>query len=462
MDPGVAATRDVEAALPRGIGLHHLPGLSAETCTLLRSLRDHPQAPRFHNESGHRLSAAQIHQARDYEVAMAGRLPAWPPGGKPAWLDRFVASTCATVPAFRHRDPRVDFEALPTTCRADLARDPVPYIADSVEPDDLITYITSGTTGHPLRIPSTPLVAARYLAFHRMALRRFGIELRSGRGDVGIVLAGFQRRCFTYLSACPTQDECVLVKLNLHPDDWRHPEDRAVYLDRLAPELVSGDPISLTALADLPCRHRPRALLSTSMALLPGKRRALEARFDCPLLDLYSMNEAGPIAVFDPAAGGHRLLQPDLYVEILDPQGRSLAPGERGEITLTGGFNRCLPLLRYRTGDHAALLFPDFDAPLLHDLGGRPPVRFRTTAGAWINNLEITHALQDLALCQYRLLQRADGSLQLEVQGSADAALLAARLRALMGADRVIDVATAVDFPDKVVQYRSELPGAAP
>jgi fatty-acyl-CoA synthase len=57
------------------------------------------------------------------------------------------------------------------------------------------------------------------------------------------------------------------------------------------------------------------------------------------VLDLYSMNEAGPVAVADPQAGGHVLLQHTLYVEILDEAGQPVPTGTRGEITLTGGFN---------------------------------------------------------------------------------------------------------------------------
>lgn len=59
-------------------------------------------------------------------------------------------------------------------------------------------------------------------------------------------------------------DEAGLAKINLHPDDWRDPDDRARYLDALAPEIVAGDPISFAALltsddkipqypSDLPC-----------------------------------------------------------------------------------------------------------------------------------------------------------------------------------------------------------------
>jgi len=38
------------------------------------------------------------------------------------------------------------------------------------------------------------------------------------------------------------------------------------------------------------------------MTLLPGLRQRLERRFGCPVLDIYSMNEAGPVAVADAAA----------------------------------------------------------------------------------------------------------------------------------------------------------------
>ena len=141
------------------------------------------------------------------------------------------------------------------------------------------------------------------------------------------MLLGHQRRCFTYVSVTPTMGESGLAKLNLHVDDWRHPDDRARYLDAMAPELIAGDPISFAELLTLPMTHRPAALMSVSMMLLPGMRARLEQRFDCPVLDIYSLNEVGPVAVYDDAAGGHVLLQHRLYVEILDGEGK---PGARG------------------------------------------------------------------------------------------------------------------------------------
>src|SRR6185369_3802136 len=150
-----------------------------------------------------------------------------------------------TTPFYRRYGSRPrDFHDIPTISRADLGRDVAQFVPDDVAIDRLINFQTSGTTGHPLLIGSLPSVAASYLAFHKRALRRFGIELAYGRGQVGVVLVGFQKKCFTYVSVTPTMDESGLAKINLHPSDWRDPADRAKYLDALDTEVYTGDPIA--------------------------------------------------------------------------------------------------------------------------------------------------------------------------------------------------------------------------
>ncbi|HEU5058066.1 MAG TPA: hypothetical protein VFU21_16155, partial [Kofleriaceae bacterium] len=330
------------------------PVLGEAGRAMLRFLREHPSAPIFRNRSGHKLTAAEVAAVRSAEAEVQGARISWSPA--PAWLPDFIARTWQEVPFFRRQGaPPARLEDVAPTSRADLARDVAGFVPDGLPLDRLIQYATSGTTGHPLLVPSHPLVAASYLAFHKRALARAGVELTAGAGRVGVALLGFQKRCFTYASVTPTMGESGLVKLNLHPDDWRQPDDRARYLQALDPEVLSGDPISFAALLDLDVELAPAALLSTAMALAAGLKSRLAARYRCPVLDLYSMNEAGPIAVADEGAGGHVLLQPRLLVEILGPDGTRLPPGARGEVTLTGGFNPYLPLLRYRTGDHAAL-----------------------------------------------------------------------------------------------------------
>ncbi len=441
------------------------PTLTDEGRKMLQFLREHPHAPIFRNQSGNRLSAAEVAAVRRFEREVETAEVGWSPGQSPAWLAEFVERCTAEVPFYRrYGSPPACLEDWPTISRADLSRDIAQFVPDSVPVDQLINFRTSGTTGHPLLLASHPVVAASYLAFHKRALRRFGLELKYGRGQVGVVLIGFQRKCFTYVSVTPTMDESGLAKINLHPADWRDPADRAKYLDGLAAEVWTGDPIAFAELLALPLKTQPRVMLSTSMALRPALQRQLEERFGCPVLDLYSMNEAGPVAVRDPAVGGHVLLQHRLFVEILDEAGRVLPPGERGEVTLTGGFNFCLPLLRYRTGDFASREMVAGEV-VLRELEGRPPVRFRTMRGEWLNNIEITHALQGFALAQFTLHQDRDGNLEFKAMapGSGpDLSSVEQALRELFGREQRLTIESVPSFDGKVVQYTSHVESMTP
>lgn len=436
------------------------PTLGEAGRRVLDFMREHPAAPIFRNQSGNRLLADEVEELHAFERTTAESPVGWPAGALPDWVAAHVAETYAGVPHYRELgSPPLRFEDIAPVGRADFAADIARFVPDHVPLDRMINFRTTGTTGHPLLIASHPVVAGRYLSFHKRALRRFGITPTHGAGQVGVVLLGYQRACFTYVSVTPTMGESGLAKINLHTADWRDPDDRARYLDALAPEIVAGDPISFCELLTLPLTMRPRALMSVSMMLLPGLRARLEQRFGCPVLDIYSLNEVGPVGVYDAAAGGHVLLQPRLYVEILDPEGQPVAPGQRGEITLTGGFNFCLPLLRYRTGDHAALAF-GVDGPVLTGLSGRSPVRYRLANGDWVNNIDVTHALKSLPIAHFGFHQAGDGALTLRL---APAALpLAGQARSLLaslfGAQPV--AVTALLAEDKVVQYTSDLEGS--
>lgn len=438
----------------------YCPTLSPSGQAMLDFLREHPAAPIYRNQSGNRLLADEVAQLRDFEREVLCSTVGWPKDGQPDWLGEFVARTYAEVPHFRAMGtPPTRFEDIPTLTRADLAADIAPFVPDTADVERLINFRTTGTTGTPLLIASHPRVAGSYLAFHKRALRRFGVEPGHGRGQVGVVLLGMQRKCFTYVSVTPVMDESGLAKINLHPDDWRDPLDRARYLEALQAEIISGDPISFAELLNLPVRLRPRALMSVGMMLSTGLRQRLEARFACPVLDLYSLNEVGPVAVFDTSLNGHLLLQPRLYVEILDPQGQPVNAGERGEISFTGGFNFCLPLLRYRSGDFASLTRTP-EGPLLRDFSGRQPVRFRTLGGGCLNNIDVTHVLRPLALTQYGVHQHVDGSVRLRL-ARADMTLArkATELLCTLFEDQRITVDEIVP-DDKIIQYSSDIPQA--
>ncbi len=431
------------------------PLMTGEARAYLNMLREHPHAPVFNHVCGDRLDAPAIARIRAWEAELNAAPAAWRPGEAPDWLNAFVTRCYARVPFYRRHGARpAAFADIPSCDRGDLSRETWAFVPDDAPLDQLILYTTAGTTGHPLEVPWTPEAASMYLPLLRRAARANGADLTDGLGRVAIALVCFQKQTFTLAQLSFFLGGAGHVKVNLDAGAWRDPDDRAAYLDALDPEIYTGDPISFEALAALPLRTRPRALISSSMTLLPGLRTALAARFGCPVIDLYSTNETGPIAVADPGGAAHAILQNRLFVEILDDEGGPCPPGVRGEIVVTGGFNPMLPLLRYRTGDFASLDFgADGCSPRLAGLEGRAPVVFATAFGHPVNNIEVSQALRPLSLSQWTLRQHAGGALSLRYQGNGvDEAVLRARLEALFGV--LIDLSIQrVDTLGKVRQY---------
>ncbi len=431
-----------------------MPTLDAQGSRLLKHIIDQPYAPKLHNCSGSHLSAEELCELTTYhekEFTRQGRadIDANP------WLSEFVDKCLAHVPFYRqYQLQNLPFHQIPTIYRADLSEDIAQFVPDHLPIDRLLAYQTSGTTGHPLTIPSHPTVAARYSCFHKKALLWNGVDCADLTSDLAIILAGYQKKCFTYASISPYLNNKALAKLNFHPSDWSHPADREKYLDANKPDLISGDPISLMELAQLQFSHQPRAMLSTSMTLLKGTRKILASRFGCPILDLYSLNEAGPVGTTVPGQDGFKLLQSEMLVEVLDAGNKPLPPGMWGEITLTGGFNHYLPLLRYRTGDYGRLE-QRVDGWYLLDLEGRPPVCFQIREGEWLNNVDVTHFLEPFALTCFSLHQHKNGSLSMNVAGLADRKIIKQALEDVFHFPVTVDALNSVASDQKLIQYTS-------
>lgn len=433
----------------------HYGLLSEQGRAFLRRLQEHPHAPYFNLRCGDRLSTAGLARVRAFESELRAAASGWRPGEVPLWVIAFAAFCLREVPLYRRAGGSADhFHEIPTSNRAMLAAQPWSFVPDGQALDDLLVYPTSGTTGHAVRILSHPETVAKKVMLLRRALEMHGIRLEGQPGQVALVQVCFQQQTVTCATVVSYLNEAGAPKINLRPDEWRDPDDRVRFLDSCAPEVYTGDPLSFAELARLPLTTRPRALLSTSQTLLPGLRRSLEERFACPVIDVYSLGESGPVTVGTEI--GQRLLPHDLYVEVLDAEDMPCPPGTRGEITLTGGRNPFLPLLRYRTGDHASLEF-DGLTPMLVGLEGRPPTVFRAADGRTINNIDVTTALKPFALPQFTLHQQADGSLRLRVRGEVPPDALRPVLHELFGAQQMLRIEPLVTMEsDKVIQYTSE------
>jgi phenylacetate-CoA ligase len=419
---------------------------------MLSRLRSHPAAPKYNHACGDRLTA----EARDGLVAYRAQLAEGFPSQD--WVMPLVSRVYATVPRYRGLPTPRSLSEVPTTDRHDLLSHAATHVPDDADLSDLIVYRTSGSRGPAATVPMTPGFCALDLPVMQHVLSSLGVAWEGGPSRVSLVNVYHQPVAYQFASVSTYLDDAGMVKVNLHESGWRAPDDRVSFLDACEPELYTGNPISLATLASLPLTTHPAAVLSGAMALGAGLRKRLATRFDCPVVDLYGITEVGLIA-WRPDDGPHRLLPRRLHVEILKPTGEPCAPGERGEITVTCGENPLLPLLRYRTGDHAALKMVNGE-PVLVGLEGRDPVRYRAADGSWVNSIELTHVLSPLGLAAWQLHQDSTGAVTVEVHGQADLEAVEAAVRSLLGAVQVTASTTDLARDTKPQRYSSTLTGA--
>ena len=196
----------------------------------------------------------------------------------------------------------------------------------------------------------------------------------------------------------PVRDKADALLTDVH----RHPvevvdaaavNDLVRHASRLRPSVIEGPTETLLALARFMLRHGPcmtgcvEALLVSGHSLSKDGRDAIRRAFGGEVYEAYGTAELGEIAHECRLHDGLHLASERVIVELLDPQGDPVAPGERGEIVVTDLDNLCLPLIRYRTGDHARAVEGDcrcgLALPRLRTIEGRHPVAI-SHHGRWL------------------------------------------------------------------------------
>lgn len=99
---------------------------------------------------------------------------------------------------------------------------------------------------------------------------------------------------------------------------------------------------------------RLRAVFVTGEVLAEPDRRDIEAAFGAPAVIEYGCRDGGLLACGCPAGRLH-VPEEHVIVEVLDREGRPVAPGEIGEVVVTNLECLATPMIRYRTGDLARL-----------------------------------------------------------------------------------------------------------
>jgi phenylacetate-CoA ligase len=98
---------------------------------------------------------------------------------------------------------------------------------------------------------------------------------------------------------------------------------------------------------------RLREVRTLGESVGPETRELCRAAWGVPLVDAYSCEEAGYLALQCPGREHYHVQSEAACVEVLDERGAPCPPGAIGRVVVTPLHNFAMPLLRYEIGDYA-------------------------------------------------------------------------------------------------------------
>jgi len=281
---------------------------------------------------------------------------------------------------------------------------------------------TSGTSGVPVEVLQTNVVALWWLALTMRDLEWCGVDPRgtmvsiraTGKsGDtLDRLLQGIAKPSWgSHIAAVIETGSCHAM--DIHQDPRRQLE----LLHRAEPDYVISFPSNLEFLAGLVVedgRRIPKLKIIQTIAetLTPETQARIEQAFGVPVKNTYSCSEAGYMASPCPDGHGLHVHAENVILEVLDADGRPCPPGTTGRVVVTTLQNFLTPFVRYEILDEAevgpARCPCGRGLPLLSRVVGRRHPMFLLPSGRRKISTALVIGLRDLGgTHQFQIVQRA-------------------------------------------------------
>ncbi|MEQ8952851.1 MAG: phenylacetate--CoA ligase family protein [Gammaproteobacteria bacterium] len=253
-----------------------------------------------------------------------------------------------------------EFRQLPLLTRAELRKhkDRIDCAQLPQDHGGTIDIMTSGSTGSPVKLRGSGMTN---LIWHVINMRE---QLWQQRDPARITSA---------IRWHP--DAVAMPPLGSSHPDWGFPinqfyrtgpayvlnssadiEAQLTWLGKIRPHYLMTHPSNLKsvlqfATADDPAFSKLLQLRTVGERVDSSLREAAKELLGVPLVDFYSSQELGYIALQCPQHEHYHVQSESLIVEILDADGRPQPRGEPGRLVITSLRNYATPLIRYEIGD---------------------------------------------------------------------------------------------------------------
>jgi phenylacetate-CoA ligase len=276
-----------------------------------------------------------------------------------------LAHAATTVPHYEGLDPH-DWSRVPVMSRETITAAAARLLSRAYPaPHGPVEEVaTSRSTGEPVRVRATGVMTTFWQAItlrdHLWHARDLTARLAVIRytGDDAPPPDGLRLRGWGAATEALAPDAPLSVLSVASTTD-----EQIAWLAREAPAYVLVYPSVLDAIlrrleatgARLPSVRQVRTI---SEVLAPETRARCRDVLGVAIVDTYSAQEVGYIALQCPSHAHYHVQAERLLVEVLDDAGAPCRVGETGRVVITDLHNFATPVLRYEIGDHAEVGAP--------------------------------------------------------------------------------------------------------
>lgn len=287
-------------------------------------------------------------------------------------LKQLLAYTIVYSPFYKERLKSIDpneltfeqFQQIPVLTRADIQANGKAIDCTQIPTSHgrVSEVMTSGSTAEPVSVRTTGLTALIWNAinlrehlWHEREIdsRTASIRWRSdavGKAPKGAIFEdwGMPINQFYKSSAAYYLNSSSNVS------------DQIIWLEKIKPEYLMTHPSNMQAILE-ECRRQKKSLSfireirTVGESVSPAQRQLVEQEMGIKIVDFYSSQELGYIALQCPVHSHYHLQSESLFVEVLREDGSNCEPFEAGRIVVTSLRNFATPLIRYEVGDYGEL-----------------------------------------------------------------------------------------------------------
>ncbi len=241
--------------------------------------------------------------------------------------------------------------------------------------------MTSGSTAKPVSLLGTGLTSMIWNAinlrehlWHDRVIAATTAAIRWRPDDVGMAPDGV-----TFDDWGMPVNQFYKTSAAYYLNSSSNISDQLQWLEQLKPSYLMTHPSNLQGLVEESKRQNSdlsfvKQFRTVGESVSDAQRQIVEDEFGQELVDFYSSQELGYIALQCPQQSHYHVQAESLIVEVLREDGSPCAPFESGRLVITSLRNYATPLIRYEVGDYGEIGEPcacGRSLPVLNKINGR-------------------------------------------------------------------------------------------